>query len=141
MDALVHLIKTRRVGGTTTGDEPVLETSLWGVRYVDDAGIVSHSPEQLLKMMGVIVGICPAFDLTVSGAVTEIMCLRIKGMSESIKTFSVGAAGQVYNQTNELVHLGGNVLTCPLRPTGANAMHGAASGSTHSNCTTDRALP
>ena len=139
MDALVHLIKTRGAGGTTTG-EPVLETSLWGVRYVDDAGVVSHSPEQLLKMMGVIVGICAAFDLTVSGAKTEIMCLRIKGMSESIKTLSVEAAGQVYNQTNELIHLGGNVLTSPLRPTGANAMHGAASGSTNSNCTTDRAL-
>ena len=36
------------------------------------------------------------------------MCLRAKGMPESI-TFSVEAAGQVYNQTNEFVYLGGNV--------------------------------
>ena len=31
--------------------------------------------------------------------------------------------------------------TCPLRSTGAYAKHDAASGSTPSNCTTDRALP
>ena len=37
------------------------------------------------------------------------MCLRAKGMPESTTTFSVEAAGQVYNQTNEFVYLGGNV--------------------------------
>ena len=37
------------------------------------------------------------------------MCLRTKGMSESTAIFSVEATGQVYNQTNEFVHLGGNV--------------------------------
>ena len=77
--------------------------------YADDAGVVSQSPEQLKKMMGVIVVVCVAFDLTVSGAKTEIMCLRAKGMSESTTTFSVEAAGQVYNQSNEFVYLGGNV--------------------------------
>ena len=35
--------------------------------------------------------------------------LRAKGMPESAATFSVEAAGQVYNQTNEFVYLGGNV--------------------------------
>ena len=38
-----------------------------------------------------------------------IMCLRAKGMPESTATFSVEAAGQVYNQTDEFVYLGGNV--------------------------------
>ena len=52
---------------------------------------------------------CAAFGLTVSEAKTEIMCLRTKGMSESTATFSVEAAGQVYNQTNKFVYLGGNV--------------------------------
>ena len=56
-----------------------------------------------------IVAVCAAFSLTVSEAKTEIMCLRAKGMSESTVTFSVEAAGQVYNQTNEFVYLGGNV--------------------------------
>ena len=77
--------------------------------YADDAGVVSQSPEQLRKMMGVLVVVYAAFGLTVLEAKTEIMCLRAKGMSESTATFSVEAAGQVYNQTNEFVHLGGNV--------------------------------
>ena len=59
--------------------------------------------------MGVIVVVCTAFGLTVSEAKTEIMCLRVKGMPESTATFSVEVAGQVYNQTNEFVYLGGNV--------------------------------
>ena len=37
------------------------------------------------------------------------MCLRAKEMPESTATFSVEATGQVYNQTNEFVYLGGNV--------------------------------
>ena len=59
--------------------------------------------------MGVIVVVCATFGLTVSEAKTEIMCLRAKGMPESTATFSVEAAGQVYNQTNEFVYLRGNV--------------------------------
>ena len=78
--------------------------------YADDAGVVSRSPEQLRKMMGVFAVVCTAFGLTVSEAKTEIMCLRVKGMPESTATSSVEAAGQVYNQTNEFVYLGGNVI-------------------------------
>ena len=77
--------------------------------YADDAGVVSQLPEQLRKMMGVVVVVCAAFGLTVPEAKTEIMCLRAKGMPESTATFSVEAAGQVYNQTDEFVYLGGNV--------------------------------
>ena len=77
--------------------------------YADDAGVVSRSPEQLRKMMEEIVVVYSAFGLTVSEAKTETMCLRAKGMPESTATFSVEAAGQVYNQTNEIVYLGGNV--------------------------------
>ena len=59
--------------------------------------------------MGAIAVVCAAFGLTVSEAKTEIMCLRAKGVPESTATFSVEAAGQVYNQTNEFVYLRGNV--------------------------------
>ena len=59
--------------------------------------------------MGVMAVVCAAFGLTVSEAKTEIMCLRAKRMPVSTATFSVKAAGQVYNQTNEFVYLGGNV--------------------------------
>ena len=37
------------------------------------------------------------------------MCLRAKGIPESTAAFSVEAAGQVYNQTNEFLYLGENV--------------------------------
>ena len=77
--------------------------------YADDAGVVSRSAEQLRKMMEVIMVVCAAFGLTVLEAKTDIMCLRAKRMPEPTATFSVEAAGQVYNQTNEFVYLGGNV--------------------------------
>ena len=96
------------VGEATAGGS-VLATPLWGMLYADDAGVVPRSPEQLRKMMELIVVMCTAFGLNVSEAKTEIMCLRAKGMPEFTATFSVEAAGQVYNQTKEFVHLGGNV--------------------------------
>ena len=77
--------------------------------YADDAGVVSQSPEQPRKMMGVIVVVYAVFGLTVSEARIEIMSLRAKGMPESTATFSLEAAGQVYVQTNEFVYLGGNL--------------------------------
>ena len=111
MDALVHLRKKRGAGGRgeATAGESILATPLWGMLYADDAGVASRSPEQLRKMMEVIVVVCAAFGLTVLEAKTEIMCLRAKGMPEPTAAFSVEAAGQVYNQTSEVVHLGGNV--------------------------------
>ena len=111
MDALVHLKEKRGAGGRgeATAGESVLATPLWGMLYADDAGVVSQSPEQLRKMIGVIVVVCAAFGLTISDAKTKIMCLRTKGMSASIAAFSVEAAGRVYNQTNECVYLGGDV--------------------------------
>ena len=76
MDALVHLRKERGTGGRgkATAGESVLATPLWGMLYADDAGVVSQSPEQLRKIMGVIVVVCAAFGLAVSEAKTEIMC-------------------------------------------------------------------
>ena len=111
MNALVHLRKKRGAGGRgeATAGEPVLATPFWGMLYADDAGVVSQSPEQLRKMMGVIVIVCAAFGLIETEAKTEIMCLRTKGMPDSTAIFSVEAAGQGYNQTNEFVYLGGDV--------------------------------
>ena len=77
--------------------------------YADDAKVVSQSPGKLRKMKGVIVVMCAAFGLTVSEAKTEIISLRAKGMPESNTIISVQAAGQVCNQTNEFVYLGGNI--------------------------------
>ena len=98
MKAPVHLRKKREAGrgarGVTT-IEPVLETSLWGMLYTDDAGVVSQSPEQRKNMIGVIVVVCTAFGLTVSEFKTKIMFLDTRGMSESTAIFSVEAADQM----------------------------------------------
>ena len=77
MDALVHVRKKKGAGGRgeATAGEPVLATLLCGMLYSDDAGVVSQPPEQLRKMMEVIVVVFAAFGLTVSEAKTEIMCL------------------------------------------------------------------
>ena len=91
MDALVHQRNKQGTGqrGETTIGESALATPLWGMFYADDAGVVSQSSKQLRKMMGVIVVVCAAFGHNVSEAKTEIICLRAKGMPESIATFSV----------------------------------------------------
>ena len=80
-DALVDLLQERGAGGRgeATAGESVLGTPLWGMLYADYAGVVLQSPEQLMKMMGVLVVVCAAFGLTVSEAKTDIMCLRRRG--------------------------------------------------------------
>ena len=54
------------------------------------------------------VTVCAAFGLTVLEAKNNIIFLRTKEMPESTALFSVEAAGQAHNQTNEFVYLGGN---------------------------------
>ena len=127
-----------------TARDPAPATSLWGMLYADDAVVVSQSPQQLRKMMVVIVTVCEAFCLTVSEAKTEIMCLRTRGIPDAATTFSVGTAGQVYKQAHHFVYLGGNInhdadpsINVDRR---IYARRGAASGSTPSNCMTDRVL-
>ena len=71
--ALVSLRKKPRASGRTARD-PAPATSLWGMLYADDSAVVSQSPEQLRKMMVVIVTVCEAFDLAASEAKTEIRC-------------------------------------------------------------------
>ena len=61
-----------RVDGQRKGK---VAQTLWGMLYADDAGIVPRSPEGLEKMMAVIATACASFELTVSEAKTEIMCL------------------------------------------------------------------
>ena len=62
-----------------------------------NAGVVPQPPEQLRKMMGVIVVVCAAFGLTVSEAKTETMYLRTKGMPEATTIiFSLETADQGY---------------------------------------------
>ena len=48
--------------------------------YADDAGVILQSPEQLRKMMGVIVIVSAAFGLTVSEAKRPVQRLGGAGM-------------------------------------------------------------
>ena len=105
--------------------------------------VFSQPPEQLRKMVVVIATVCEAFGLTVSEAKTEIMCLRTRGVPDPATTFSVEAAGLVTNKRMISYTSGGISTTTPTYPsksTGAYAPRGAASGSTPSNCMTDRVL-
>ena len=54
-----------------------------------------------------------SIGLTVSQAKTDILCLQTKG-GEKV-SFTINAAGQVYKQTIEFVHLGGTI-TADKRP-------------------------
>ena len=107
-NTLGYLGEKRGRGVATTG-EPALATPLWDMPYVDDVGVVSQSPKQPRKMVGIIVVMCAALGLVVSEVKTEIMYLCTKGMPEATAIFSVEAAGQVYSQTNDFVYLGGSV--------------------------------
>ena len=60
-------------------DETLLDRvrrAVWGMLYVDDAGIVSRSPAGLARMMTVIVDVFGAFGLTVSEKKTETLLMQ-----------------------------------------------------------------
>ena len=57
------------------GTLEMVRRAVWGMLYVDDAGVVSTSPRGLTRMMGVIVVTCQEFGLTVSEKKTEAMHL------------------------------------------------------------------
>ena len=114
IDSMVQLQRKKVKGGQTEeraragrvdgqGKEEAAQT-LWRMLYADDAEIVSRLPEELDKIMAVIVTACAAFGLTVSEAKTEIMCLQTKGGGHV--PFTVTVAGQVYTKTIEFVYLG-----------------------------------
>ena len=120
--------------GEAIAREPVLVTPLFGMLYVDDAGFVLRSPEQLRKMMGVIVVVCAAFSFTLE-AKTEIICLRTKRMPPRQRTrcTTKRTSSNISRKTPI------KMPTCSSRLVGAYATHGADSGRTPSNCTTGRA--
>ena len=60
-------------------------------------------------LFGVSAYACAAFGFIVSEARTEIICLRAKGMPDFTAKLTLEGAGQVYNQTNGFIYLGGNV--------------------------------
>lgn len=53
--------------------------------------------------------VCVAFSMVVSEAKGEIMCMRSWGVVDATGAFTGEVAGQVDNQTHDIVYLGGSV--------------------------------
>ena len=116
-DNMVHLqrkekgekkgtLRTSNIDGRRGGEGEEMQ-KLWDMLYADNAGIVSRSSEGLERMMTAIVTAWSSFMLTVSEAKTEMMCLQTKGGGKM--SFTINAAGQVYEQTIKFVYLGGAI--------------------------------
>ena len=92
---LVHL----KEPSTAIGPELAVDyvsRAVWSMLYVDDACIVSRSPQGLATMMEVIVEVCRAFALTVSEKKTGTMCMPPPRTPQTM--VRVEAAGQIYKQ-------------------------------------------
>ena len=107
---LVHL----KEPSTSAGPEPAMDyvsRAVWGLLYADDACIVSRSPQELAKIMEVIVEVCRAFALTVSAKKTETMFIPPQRTPRTM--VRIEAAGQIYKQVQSLTYLGGAVTETP----------------------------
>ena len=109
-EVMADMVKVKRMVTEGKGKNAKLVEAvkpIWGMLYADDAGIVSQSPGSLEKMMSIIVRAAGRFGLLVSEPKTEIMCMLAKGMKAC--SFTVNAAGMVFNQTDKFVYLGGKI--------------------------------
>ena len=84
---------------------------IWGMLYVNDAGIVSRSPRGLGRMMAVFVEVFDTFSLTISKSKTETTCMPIPRAPAAKIVFN--ATGQQYRQTTSFTYLGGTVTETP----------------------------
>ena len=92
------------------GPEPALDyvrRAVRGVLYVDDACIVSQSPQELAQMIEVIVEVCRAFALTVPAKKTETMCMPPPRTPPTM--VQVETAGQTYKKVQSFTYLGSAV--------------------------------
>ena len=90
-------------------EEPLIcvRRAVWGMRYADDAGIVSTSAERFAKMTAVIVAVFEAAGLAVSKKKTENMLLQRRDLAPRAPPFVIEAAGQRDKQTVQFLYLGG----------------------------------
>ena len=98
--------------GCVLSPEPAMDyvrRAVWGMLYVDDACIVSRSPQGLAKMMEGIVEVCRAFASTVSAKKTETMCMLPPGTSRTM--VQVEAAGQTYKHMQSFTYYLGGAVT------------------------------
>lgn len=78
--------------------------SIRGMRYADDAGVLSKSLTSLHKMMPITVKMAGRLMLLVSERKTEIMCLFVTAMGAC--SLTINAAGAVFNQIERFLYLG-----------------------------------
>ena len=76
--------------------------------YLDDACIVSRSPQGLAKMMAVIVEVCRALALTVSAKTTETRCMPPPPTPRTMVRVEADD-GQIYKQVQSFTYLEGAV--------------------------------
>ena len=96
-----------RESSKSMGPEPAMDYVLraaWGMLYADDACIVSQSPQELAKMMEVIVDVCQLFALTASAKKTETICMPPTCTSRAM--VRVEATGKNYKQAPPFTYLG-----------------------------------
>lgn len=84
-----------RVDGETERIDPV-RNAMWSILVMDDASVVSTSPEVLAKMMVVIVTLCKAAGLTMSDKKTENIMLWTQHEKSKRGPLSDKAANQAY---------------------------------------------
>ena len=107
---LVHL----KEPPTSMGLAPAIDYvrhAVWGVLYVDDAYIVSRSPQGLAKIMEITFEVCQAFALTVSAKKIEITCIPPPRAPRTM--VRVEAARQIYKHVQSFTYLGGAVTETP----------------------------
>ena len=107
---LVHL----KEPPTSMRPEPAMDyvrRAVWDMLYVDDAFIVSRSPQGLAKLMKAIIEVCRAFALTVSAKETETMCMPPPRTPRTM--VQVEAAEQTYKQVHSFTYLGGAMTEAP----------------------------
>ena len=85
--------------------------AVWGMLYADNACTVSRSPQELAKMMEVIVEVCRVFALTVSAKKAETMYMPPPRTPRTM--VRVEAVGQIYKQVKSFTYLGGTVTETP----------------------------
>ena len=85
--------------------------AIWGMRYADDARIVSRSPRGLGQMMAVFVEVLATFVSPISETKTETMCMPMSRAPATKIVFN--ATRQQYRQTTSFTYMGGTVTETP----------------------------
>ena len=133
--------RKKRGKGGNTGTEVVPAEALWGMRYADDAGIVSRSPESIEKMMSVMVHVVGLFGLMVPEPEIRRPCACCRKGRRSARSRSAPAARRISERIGSSTSDGPSPRTGrrTRRSSTASAERGSALAGTAKRCTTGAA--